>query len=95
MISNSRSTPLAIFPFTYPLFAVQRVSIRHLNRAAAALPGAVAMVVVGGPPLPETYAAIDPGRQARVLGIRPGRRAGDRADSRLGHAGAGVDRRLK
>ncbi len=51
--------PLLIFGLTYFFIAVQRVRWLHLNRPAAALLGAVAMVTVGGLPLAEAYRAID------------------------------------
>jgi Na+/H+ antiporter NhaD/arsenite permease-like protein len=53
------SVPLLIFGLTYFFIAVQRVRWLHLNRPAAALLGAVAMVTVGGLPLADAYRAID------------------------------------
>src|SRR2546421_12984617 len=50
---------LVIFGFTYVLIAVQRLPFVHLNRPAASLVGAVAMVVFGVLPLPDAYAAVD------------------------------------
>jgi len=50
---------LAVFALTYALIALQQVPGLHLSRPAAALVGAVAMVVVGRLPLAEAYAAID------------------------------------
>src|SRR5213080_2834559 len=50
---------LIIFAATYCLIAVQRLPFVHLNRPAASLLGAVAMVVFGVLPLPDAYAAID------------------------------------
>ena len=50
---------LAIFAATYLLIAVQRLPFLRLNRPAASLLGAVAMVVLGVLPLREAYAAID------------------------------------
>jgi Na+/H+ antiporter NhaD/arsenite permease-like protein len=50
---------LIIFAATYLLIAVQRLPFVHLNRPAASLLGAVAMVVCGVLTLPEAYAAID------------------------------------
>jgi Na+/H+ antiporter NhaD/arsenite permease-like protein len=50
---------LAIFAATYFLIAVQRLPFVHLNRPAATLLGAVAMVVFGVLPLADAYAAID------------------------------------
>jgi len=41
------------------LIAVQRLPFVHLNRPAASLVGAVAMVVFGVLPLPDAYAAVD------------------------------------
>src|SRR3989441_13194898 len=50
---------LLIFAATYLLIAVQRLPFLRLNRPAASLVGAVAMVVLGVLPLSEAYAAID------------------------------------
>ena len=48
-----------IFAATYFLIAVQRLPFVHLNRPAASLLGAVAMVAFGVLPLVDAYAAID------------------------------------
>ena len=53
------TTGLVIFAATYLLIAVQRLPFVHLNRPAASLLGAVAMVVFGVLPLVDAYAAID------------------------------------
>src|SRR6059058_907306 len=53
------TTGLLIFALTYLLIAVQRLPFVHLNRPAASLLGAVAMVVCGVLSLPDAYAAID------------------------------------
>ena len=53
------TTGLLIFAATYLLIAVQRLPFVHLNRPAASLLGAVAMVVCGVLPLRDAYAAID------------------------------------
>jgi len=50
---------LIIFAATYLLIAVQRLPFVRLNRPAASLLGAVAMVVFGVLPLVDAYAAID------------------------------------
>jgi Na+/H+ antiporter NhaD/arsenite permease-like protein len=50
---------LIIFAVTYFLIAVQRLPFVHLNRPAASLLGAVAMVAFGVLPLVDAYAAID------------------------------------
>jgi Na+/H+ antiporter NhaD/arsenite permease-like protein len=50
---------LLIFGLTYILIAVQRLPFVHLNRPAASLLGAVAMVAFGVLPLVDAYAAID------------------------------------
>ena len=50
---------LIIFAATYLLIAVQRLPFVHLNRPAASLLGAVAMVLCGVLTLPQAYAAID------------------------------------
>jgi Na+/H+ antiporter NhaD/arsenite permease-like protein len=53
------TTGLLIFAATYLLIAIQRLPFVHLNRPAASLVGAVAMVVFGVLSLPEAYAAVD------------------------------------
>jgi Na+/H+ antiporter NhaD/arsenite permease-like protein len=53
------SAGLVIFAVTYLLIAVQRLPFIHLNRPAASLVGAVAMVVFGVLSLNEAYAAVD------------------------------------
>src|SRR2546427_4999694 len=53
------TTGLVIFAATYFLIAVQRLPFVQLNRPAASLLGAVAMVVLGVLPLSDAYAAID------------------------------------
>jgi len=50
---------LVIFAATYVLIAVQRLPFVHLNRPAASLLGAVAMVAFGVLSLEQAYAAID------------------------------------
>lgn len=50
---------LVIFAATYLLIAVQRLPFVHLNRPAASLLGAVAMVVFGVLTLEQAYAAVD------------------------------------
>src|SRR3989441_11557836 len=50
---------LIIFGVTYLLIAAQRLPFLRLNRPAASLLGAVAMVVLGVLPLRDAYAAID------------------------------------
>ena len=50
---------LIIFAVTYALIAVQRLPGIRLNRPAASLLGAVAMVVFGVLPLRDAYAAVD------------------------------------
>src|SRR6267378_2251668 len=56
---GSAMTGLIIFTATYLLIAVQRLPFVRLNRPAAGLLGAVAMVVFRVLPLPDAYAAID------------------------------------
>src|SRR5512146_3295118 len=63
------SLPLAVFAVTYFFIAVQRVHLLHLNRPAAALLGAVAMVTVGGLPLADAYRAIDLDVLVFLLGL--------------------------
>lgn len=53
------TTGLVIFAATYALIAVQRLPFVHLNRPAASLLGAVAMVVFGVLSLEQAYAAVD------------------------------------
>jgi Na+/H+ antiporter NhaD/arsenite permease-like protein len=60
---------LAILVVTYLLIAVQRVPYLRLNRPAAALLGAVAMVTIGGLPLHDAYAAIDLDVMVFLLGV--------------------------
>ena len=60
---------LAIFTLTYLLIAVQRLPFLHLNRPAAALLGAVAMVVAGVLPLDAAYRAIDLDVLVFLLGV--------------------------
>lgn len=60
---------LVIFAATYVLIAVQRLPFVHLNRPAAGLVGAVAMVVFGVISLPEAYAAIDLDVLVFLLGL--------------------------
>jgi Na+/H+ antiporter NhaD/arsenite permease-like protein len=50
---------LVILVVTYLLIAVPRLGPLRLNRPAAALLGAVAMVTIGGLPMRDAYAAID------------------------------------
>jgi len=52
-------TPVLIFTATYVLIAVQRLPFVQLNRPAASLLGAVAMVAFGALSLSDAYAAID------------------------------------
>src|ERR1041385_6234711 len=63
------SIPLVIFGFTYLLIAVQQISVLRLNRPAAALTGAVLMVVTGALPLHDAYAAIDLDVLVFLLGL--------------------------
>ena len=63
------SVRLAILAVTYLLIAVQQVPGLRLNRPAAALLGAVAMVTVGRLPLREAYAAIDLDVMLFLLGV--------------------------
>ena len=60
---------LVIFTATYVLIAVQRLPFVHLNRPAAGLLGAVAMVVCGVLSLPDAYAAIDLDVLVFLLGV--------------------------
>lgn len=60
---------LVILLVTYLLIAVPRVPLVRLNRPAAALLGAVAMVSIGGLPLRDAYAAIDLDVMVFLLGV--------------------------
>src|SRR5207245_9239290 len=60
---------LLIFAATYFLIAVQRLPCLRLNRPAASLLGAVAMVVCGVLPLRDAYAAIDLDVLVFLLGL--------------------------
>jgi Na+/H+ antiporter NhaD/arsenite permease-like protein len=62
-------TGLLIFAVTYLLIAVQRLPFVRLNRPAAGLLGAVAMVVFGVLPLSDAYAAIDFDVLVFLLGV--------------------------
>jgi Na+/H+ antiporter NhaD/arsenite permease-like protein len=63
------TTRLVILILTYLLIAVQQLPFLRLNRPAAALLGAVAMVTIGGLPLHDAYAAIDLDVMVFLLGV--------------------------
>lgn len=63
------SAGLAIFAATYLLIAVQRLPFLPLNRPAASLLGAVAMVVFGVVTIEDAYAAIDLDVLVFLLGL--------------------------
>ena len=63
------TTRLVILIVTYLLIAFQRVPVVRLNRPAAALLGAVAMVTIGELPLREAYAAISADVIVFLLGV--------------------------
>jgi len=63
------TTRLVILVVTYLLIAAQQVPGLRLNRPAAALLGAVAMVTLGGLPLRDAYAAIDLDVMVFLLGV--------------------------
>ena len=63
------TTRLVILILTYLLIAVQQVPMLRLNRPAAALLGAVAMVTIGGLPLREAYGAISADVMVFLLGV--------------------------
>jgi Na+/H+ antiporter NhaD/arsenite permease-like protein len=103
------SAGLVIFAATYALIAVQRLPFVHLNRPAASLLGAVAMVVFGVLSLEQAYAAIDFDVLVFLLGLmlivgylevgkffRVGRRVGHPAGrhARAAAARCGRGRRL-
>ncbi|MBX6362662.1 MAG: anion transporter [Gemmatimonadetes bacterium] len=60
---------VAIFAVAYALISFQRLPGLRLNRPAASLLGAAAMVTIGRLPLAEAYAAIDMDVIAFLLGI--------------------------
>ena len=60
---------LVILLATYLLIAVRQVAFLRLNRPAAALLGAAAMVTIGGLPLHDAYAAIDLDVMVFLLGV--------------------------
>lgn len=60
---------LVIFVVTYALIAAQKLPTLRIDRPVAALLGAVAMVVVGGLPLHDAYAAIDLDVIVFLLGV--------------------------
>ncbi|GBD32631.1 putative transporter [bacterium HR33] len=62
-------TGIAIFAVTYLLIAVQRLPLVHLNRPAASLLGAVAMVGFGVITVEEAYAAVDMDVLVFLLGL--------------------------
>jgi Na+/H+ antiporter NhaD/arsenite permease-like protein len=63
------TTRLVILIATYLLIAVQQVPMLRLNRPAAALLGAVAMVTLGGLPLHDAYGAISADVMVFLLGV--------------------------
>lgn len=63
------TTRLVVLILTYLLIAVQQVPGLRLNRPAAALLGAVAMVTLGRLPLRDAYAAIDMDVMVFLLGV--------------------------
>lgn len=63
------TTGLIIFAATYLLIAVQRFPFVHLNRPAASLLGAVAMVAFGVITVPQAYASIDLNVIVFLLGL--------------------------
>lgn len=64
-----QTTRLIIFVLTYLLIAVQQIPGLRLNRPAASLLGAVAMIVIGGLSLDDAYAAIDLDVLVFLLGV--------------------------
>jgi len=62
-------TRLVIFAVTYLLIAIQQVPGMKINRPAASLMGAVAMVAIGGFPADEAWKAIDPDVMIFLLGV--------------------------
>lgn len=63
------SVRLAILLATYLLIAIQQFPGMRLNRPAASLLGAVAMVTIGGLPVRDAYAAIDMDVIVFLLGV--------------------------
>ena len=64
-----QTTRLIIFALTYLLIAVQQIPGLRLNRPAASLLGAVAMIVIGRLSLDDAYAAIDLDVLVFLLGV--------------------------
>lgn len=63
------SARLLIFAITYLLIAFQQIPGMRVNRPAASLIGAVAMVAIGGMPAAEAWASIDPNVIIFLLGV--------------------------
>ena len=63
------TTRLIIFVATYILIAIQQIPGLRINRPAASLLGAVAMVTLGGLPMRDAYAAIDLDVIVFLLGV--------------------------
>lgn len=63
------SARLVIFVITYLLIAIQQIPGMRVNRPAATLMGAVAMVAIGGLPASEAWASIDPNVIIFLLGV--------------------------
>lgn len=58
-----------IFAITYVIIAIQQIPGIRINRPAASLMGAVAMVAIGGFPASEAWASIDPDVIIFLLGV--------------------------
>ncbi len=63
------SARIAIFVITYLLIAVQQLPGIRINRPAASLMGAVAMVAIGGFPANDAWKSIDPNVMIFLLGV--------------------------
>jgi Na+/H+ antiporter NhaD/arsenite permease-like protein len=63
------SARLVIFVITYLLIAIQQIPGMRINRPAASLMGAVAMVAIGGLPASDAWASIDPNVIIFLLGV--------------------------
>ncbi len=66
---NSDVVRLVIFAITYALVSLKEIPVLRITRPATALLGAVAMIVLGGFPLRDAYAAIDADVIVFLIGV--------------------------
>lgn len=69
LAGNSNWLAVAIFALTYALVSSRRLHVLRLNRPAAALLGAVLMVVCGVVSIPDAYQAVDWNTIVLLLGM--------------------------